>query len=283
MKCPACGGQGEGRRIAFCRCSHRWLVGATPKCIYSKGYYFPDPAFVAFARRFTERSLMSRCPPPARLLDIGCGAGEFIAVAQRSGYDTLGIDTSEAAVEICRSKGLDARVGDLDSVSGRFDVITMWDVLEHVADPTALLIRARESLNENGILLAKVPAFGSLSIRLSAAIPRLAGLLLGAPGHVQFFTRASLETLARNAGFVVRFDRLGDIRSRRGASLRHSLGGAVRSAIKRASGDANLLLFGHAATAFTTARLNTKASPSAPPERFSITILNEPAATPSTQ
>ena len=208
--------------------------------------YVADEKFTAVASQFTAESIATRCPPPARLLDVGCGAGDFMLIAERLGYTTTGIDISEAAAEICRSKGLDARAGDLltESFPEKFDIITMWDVVEHLRDPQAVFERASQLLTDKGILFAKVPAFGSLSVRLSNAVPRLSGLLLGAPGHVQYFTQSSLESLLKNAGFAVECDRQGAIRTRRKAtSLRRKVGHKVQSVLKGLSGDHNLMLF----------------------------------------
>lgn len=256
MNCPACGQEqtAKNRAIAFCVCGHRWLHTTEVQHqiietdIYTSNYagYVPDAAFADFARRFTHGSIASRCPPPARLLDVGCGAGEFMQIAEDLGYETTGIDVSEAAAEICRAKGLDARAGDLltEQFPDKFDLITMWDVVEHLRDPRAVLSRAADLLTKRGILFAKVPAFGSLSVRLSDAVPRLSGLLLGAPGHVQYFTPSSLEQLGRNAGFAVECSLGGDIRSTRETrSVRRRLGRLAQRAVKSLSGDHNLFLF----------------------------------------
>jgi SAM-dependent methyltransferase len=256
MPCPACRSEQttEGRTIGFCRCGHRWLLTtearhtAVEEDTYTSEYagYVPDEAFASFARQFMAKELVPRCQPPARLLDVGCGSGEFMQIAEDLGYETSGIDVSEAAAEICRSKGLDARAGDLltERFPAKFDLITMWDVVEHLRDPHAVLTRASELLNDGGYLFAKVPAFGLLSVRLSDAVPRLSGLLLGAPGHVQFFTRSSLERLGGDVGLLIECRQGGDIRSRRKPqSTRRRIGRMARTAIKGLSGDHNLFLF----------------------------------------
>lgn len=260
MACPVCGQNDfdKGWTIAFCKCGHRWLLTTADRhhkvemATYAAEYpgYLPDEAFAAFARGFAVDELVSRRRPPARLLDVGCGAGEFMEIAKDLGYETTGIDVSEAAASICRSKGLDVQAGDLltEQFTSKFDLITMWDVVEHLREPSAMLRRAADLLNEGGLLFAKVPGFGSLSVRLSDLAPRLSGLLLGAPGHVQYFTRASLERLGWSAGLFVECAPGGDIRSRpETGSVRKRLGRLTQRAIKTLSGDHNLFLFAIAA------------------------------------
>ena len=256
MNCPSCGAPhtGGGERIAFCKCGHRWLAVSeethrkNERTNYGHSYagYVPDPAFLAFAKSFTRDELLTRRPPPGRLLDVGCGAGDFLAVAVAAGYEAEGIDVSEAAAEICREKGLKARSGDLleEDFDDRFDVITLWDVVEHLRDPIAVLRRAGELLRPGGLLFAKVPAFGDLSVRLSATFPRFAGLLLGAPSHVQYFTKSTLKTAVERAGMDPDCTEGRGIRSQKaGGRLKTRLARAARGPIRILSGDCNLFLF----------------------------------------
>ncbi|MFL6733841.1 MAG: class I SAM-dependent methyltransferase [Sphingomicrobium sp.] len=103
------------------------------------------------------------------------------------GYNIEGIDVSPASAEICTAEGLKARAGDFltEQFDGKFDLITMWDVVEHLRDPAMFLARARELLSDTGYLFARIPGFGEISVHLSSMIPRAAGTLLGAPEHVQ--------------------------------------------------------------------------------------------------
>jgi SAM-dependent methyltransferase len=255
-RCPACASlqSRSDAHIAFCElCGHRWLViseeahrGNEEKA-YIDDYsgYARDERFEAFVRDFTARELGRRLRAGARILDVGCGAGVFMEAASKMGYSVEGIDVSHASAEICRRKGLAARAGDFltDRFDGKFDLITMWDVVEHLRDPESFLHRSRELLVEDGLLFAKIPAFGDLSVRLSRRVPRLAGILLGAPNHVQYFSRASLDRLVRRQGFEPEWLAGGAIRSpTRGGSLKTRLGRIVQRVVKAASGDSNLFL-----------------------------------------
>jgi len=82
-----------------------------------------------------------------RLLDMGCAAGVFVKAAQDAGFEAMGVDISPVEVQFARDRfGVDARVGTLDSVDfgpNCFDVITVWDVLEHFENPWRAAARAR--------------------------------------------------------------------------------------------------------------------------------------------
>ena len=252
--CPACGEacrSGE-QYISVCsNCGHRWLAtseadrAAVETALYTHGYagYRPDPKFVATATAVTAEELTRRVPPPARILDVGCGAGDFMQVAKTAGYTVEGIDISEASAEICRSRGLNARAGNFltEKFEGKFDLITMWDVVEHLRDPESFFERARSLLTARGYLFTKIPGFGDLTVGLARRWPRVAGTLLGAPSHVQYFDRRSLDRLFSRTGFRAEWITRGAARSpMTGGSMKRKLARKVRKVIRRVSGDANL-------------------------------------------
>jgi len=197
--------------ISACRaCGHRFLNTTEDEqrqaeTVYGLGYhgYAIDPVFARRVREALDVWIVPRQPPPARLLDVGCGNGELLAAAAERGYEVEGIDVSETSAELCRSRGLSARAGDFLSadLGGPFDVLTMWDVVEHLRSPAAFLRRARDLLRPTGLLVLKIPGFGTLSFWSIAVFPRLAASILGAPAHVQYFNAASLEALLAAAGF----------------------------------------------------------------------------------
>lgn len=252
--CPACDSDnrnGSGY-ILFCgSCGHRWLRTTEEERrsveagTYTHDYagYRPDPAFTKTATEVTRAELTARVPPPARILDVGCGAGDFMTVATAAGYQVEGIDISEASAEICRSRGLDARAANFLTYefATQFDLITMWDVVEHLREPASFFRRARVLLRGGGYLFAKIPSFGDLSVRLANFWPRTAGTLLGAPSHVQYFDRDSLTALLERTGFQPEWFDAGRARSQKtGGPLKRRVARLVRSGIQPISGDANL-------------------------------------------
>jgi len=93
------------------------------------------------------------------LLDVGTGTGQFLSIARES-FTVLGTEVSESAVRIAKNKyGLDVKQGQVEDIhfDTRFDVITLFHVLEHVPNPVSTLRRCRELLNSDGILVAAVP------------------------------------------------------------------------------------------------------------------------------
>lgn len=99
-----------------------------------------------------------------KLLDIGCGAGFFIACLKGYDWDVTGIDVSEWASGFARDKlGLNVFTGGVEDVpfNEQFDVITMYHVLEHLPNPLKTLKRVSEILANDGVLVIKGPNLAS--------------------------------------------------------------------------------------------------------------------------
>jgi len=95
---------------------------------------------------------------PGRVLDVGCAAAYFLSVMQDEGWQVTGLEPSEAvraeaASRIGAENVHDGLLGACDLAPGSFDLITLWDVLEHIPDPVAALAAARELLAPGGKLL----------------------------------------------------------------------------------------------------------------------------------
>jgi hypothetical protein len=154
------------------------------------------------------------------------------------------VDISEDAAEHCRSLGLQARAGDFLTMpfAGGYDIITMWDVMEHLSRPAAFLQRARELLAPGGMVVLKIPGFGPLSYRAIAVYPRLATTVLSAPGHQQYFTPRSLTALLGRTGFAEpEWLPAGAFRSKRATTnLKTKLARLLTRAVSRTAGNGNL-------------------------------------------
>jgi 2-polyprenyl-3-methyl-5-hydroxy-6-metoxy-1,4-benzoquinol methylase len=146
---------------------------------------------------------------PGRLLDVGCGAGFFVAEALRMGWDASGIDLNADLVAVVRERdGLPlahGRLGEIDLPARSLDALTLWDVLEHVEDPRATLEIARRLLRDGGLVGVSTPNVDGLFPRLSYPVGRLTGYWTHPepPAHLFQFSTATLTSLLERSGFCV--------------------------------------------------------------------------------
>jgi len=135
-----------------------------------------------------------------RLLDVGCGNGELLSLAQKMGWKAEGIDFDATAVDAARRRGLTVHLGDLREgtfADHAFDLVMSSHVLEHVPDPVALLRQCRRLLRPGGTVLAVTPNAESWGHAVFGRNWRG----LEAPRHLHIFSPGSLGRAARSAGF----------------------------------------------------------------------------------
>jgi 2-polyprenyl-3-methyl-5-hydroxy-6-metoxy-1,4-benzoquinol methylase len=136
-----------------------------------------------------------------RLLDVGCGNGEFLYRASSVGWETVGVDVDAAAVATSRSLGLDVRLGGvdvLDPAREQFDGITLSHVIEHVHDPQGVLRSCHRLLKPGGWVWLDTPNLNSCG----HAVFEHAWRGLEPPRHLVLFTRDSLCRALISAGFT---------------------------------------------------------------------------------
>ena len=227
--CPVCGsdrrtGVVEQNALPVVRCQacgqrYVWPVPgqAVLDAIYDRHYYrggrgslgFSDYDALAQARRrmFSHHlDRIARVRRPGRVLDVGCATGDFLLVARDRGWHPLGVDPSPAR-EQAAAAGVPIvghTIHDAQVASRSLDLITFWDVLEHVPDPVAELQRAGELLSADGLIAATVPNAGGAVARLSGR--RWFGYKT-AGEHLQFFTAATLTRAFAAAGFELQVRR----------------------------------------------------------------------------
>jgi SAM-dependent methyltransferase len=140
---------------------------------------------------------------PGRLLEIGCGSGNFLYAMKQRGWNSEGLEMSAEAVSFCREKlGLNVRQGNLEETnfqSATFDVIYLAHVFEHLANPHQSLDRFRNWLSPNGILVLTVPNAHSWIIKLFGRYWHGYDV----PRHYFVFSTKSLSVLASQHGFDV--------------------------------------------------------------------------------
>ena len=134
-----------------------------------------------------------------RILEIGCGNGNFTVLMAATGYQVTGCDihasyVAQAARRVSQYPAAEAILADATVADfGRaYDTVVLLDVLEHVQDDAALLRRLRAILPQGGHLILKVPAFSFLFCDMDRAI-----------GHFRRYSKASLRLCLEEAGFEI--------------------------------------------------------------------------------
>lgn len=180
---------------------------------YSRGFVRDAATHREVTEAFFAR-VLDDLPRPVRgarprLLDVGAGVGELVAVASAQGFDAEGIEWSADLAREARAAGRDVRqvrVEDLEDVE-RFDVVTMMDLLEHVPDPMGVLRRIHRALTPGGSLIVYTPNHAALVVLvarlLSHAGKDFAVREIFGRNHVAFFDDRTLGRALGDAGFVV--------------------------------------------------------------------------------
>jgi len=136
-----------------------------------------------------------------RLLEIGCGAGFFLKSAERRGWQVAGVEVSDAAAQFARERlDLNVRVRSAETLAfpaAAFDVVAMFDTIEHLFDPRVALSEISRVLAPGGLLLVATPNFDALSRWLLG--PSWA--VLSPLEHMYYFQEHTLRRLLETCGF----------------------------------------------------------------------------------
>jgi protein-L-isoaspartate O-methyltransferase len=154
-----------------------------------------------FKARLAVLQKFLNLPSHHKLLEIGCAYGFFLEIA-RDYFDIVkGIDITRDGIAYAHSQlNLDVICGDFlkhELSNEKFDVICMWDTIEHLSSPHLYVEKISKNLETNGLLALTTPDFGSTVAR----IRREKWRFLKPPEHLHFFTRGSLTALLHKYGF----------------------------------------------------------------------------------
>jgi len=144
---------------------------------------------------------LARPVGPARLLDVGCGNGSFLARMRGLGWKVHGLEPDETAAALARRAGIEVLVGTLADArwpEASFRAVTMTSVIEHVHDPGAALTACRRLLAPGGTLHLVTPNANALGAERFGTHWRG----LEAPRHLVLFDRGSLARLLDACGYV---------------------------------------------------------------------------------
>ena len=215
IACPLCGRNNTPRRIGA-RFGMVVSVAECPPCRLA--YQTPRPSEAATAaymnwrwdsgdryvadtpgkRKSAQRQMASvrKAHPSVRsLLDFGAGSGAFVRAAKDAGVDAIGVEQSESAIELAQEFYDVQLLRDLPDA--RYDVVTLWDVVEHLRDPVAVLGSLRERLHEGGSLIMATGNYECWQRRIAQDDWGLYLL-----DHHFYFTPTSLDTVCRRAGYA---------------------------------------------------------------------------------
>ena len=146
----------------------------------------------------------------ARVLDVGCAAGAISQlIVENCCAEVVGVEPDPDRAALAASRGLNVRLGTLEpsliSEIGAFDIVLFSDVLEHLPNPQAVLLLARDALRPGGSVVVSVPNVAHWSVRLEILQGRFRYQECGIMDatHLKWFTRASATSLLESAGFRV--------------------------------------------------------------------------------
>jgi len=206
-----CTSPGYGRHHTIVKCQNCGLVYTNPRFtgdeILDSYAAVEDPLYLeerdgrvlTFERHL--RPLEKIKAPPGKLVDVGAYTGVFVEIAAQHGWDAYGVEPSQWAVAQARDRGLHMIEGTLASpelTDATFDVVTMWDVIEHVTDPFGELTQADRLLKPGGLLVVHTMDIDSGFARLMGGRwPWLMEM------HIYYFSRRTLKHMLEKAGFTV--------------------------------------------------------------------------------
>lgn len=209
------------RRMVQCRCcglvyrSPRPAASELARAVAAAGID-PGAEERAGARRSRQFGrFLKAAGRPGKLLDVGCGYGFFLKLAQEAGWEAIGVELNPRAIAYAtRRLRVNARLGDLRDVhfpDGAFDLVTLWNVLECVPDPSELLREVHRVLNGGGRVFIRTQnaEWHRLSFALTGLVRRLGwNAIFERHPHLAFifnlnsFSCSTLRLLMAGAGFV---------------------------------------------------------------------------------
>ncbi|MFH0809791.1 MAG: class I SAM-dependent methyltransferase [Pseudomonadota bacterium] len=228
FKCRLCGSDnlslysthGNAHEYKYYRCPDCGLVNYDMSSGLDQGKYgveFVDPRESHKSNEIktqTYRFIKKRIPSRGRLLDIGCGSGRLLYLAREDGWDVSGFELSPYLAGCLGEKlGIGVKVGnfledDLGEEKGRYDLVTLIHVLEHLPDPLLAMSRIGELLKPEGCAVLEFPNITGLDPRIKRLMRR-AGVYKKkyppgwVPGHCNEYCEESFRFLARKTGFEI--------------------------------------------------------------------------------
>lgn len=180
------------------------------KKYYDAGYY-PLSTFLTKlldSWSFTQKEKILLMNAPKRkhrlkILDVGCGSGKFLESLDGEKFEKYGIEIKEEGIKLSRQKGFtvyEKDVTKIDFGKKKFDIITLWHVLEHLVDPVSVYNKINEILAVGGIVVFATPNTDSLGFRIGNKL----WFHLDSPRHLMLFNRKSIQLLCEKTGLTIK-------------------------------------------------------------------------------
>jgi SAM-dependent methyltransferase len=202
LQCPECGHQINNVSASEYEASlQKWNTanGTLPDPRDAQRYRQVISRRLATAKRILGRD------GPFSLLDVGCSSGALLRVASDLAFDVAGVEPATDACNTARASGFKVFNGYLKEASfpaASFDVITLFELIEHITDPLALLEECGRILKPNGVIIINTPNAASLTAWFMKN--RWEGFdLVRMGGHISFFTPGSMALLGERTGLQV--------------------------------------------------------------------------------
>lgn len=162
------------------------------RSLFEKAYHFVK----GIALKNKLNLINAQQPAKGKILDIGAGTGDFLSVAQKSGWQTIGVEPSAKAKAIAKNKGVSFVEKTSELENNSFDVITMWHVLEHVPNLDNQIKELKRLLKPNGTLIIAVPNFKSFDAKYYGSF----WAAYDVPIHFWHFSKKAIKTLFEKEG-----------------------------------------------------------------------------------
>lgn len=191
------------RSVRCLNCSHVFCF-PLPKNIYKNYEDVVDNQYLRYTISIRDSAsiilpLIKKIIPTGKILDVGCATGEFLSKAREFGYSVEGLELSKWSSEIARKKGIKVYRILLKSLaskySNRYDVITLFGVIEHFENPKKEMEYIKKLLKPGGIIVVWTGDVNSISSRI---LKRNWWYWQGQ--HIQYFSSESLNVLAKKCG-----------------------------------------------------------------------------------
>ncbi len=180
--------------------------------LYGKNYYenLPDLALNNnyYLKKFEKIKKLTGENKP-KILDVGCGWGNFLRVLNKQKIPYLGIDINSEAIKICKTKGFNCSKATIEELANRnrlsFSAITMFQVIEHLKNPVPILLSAKKLLKKNGVILITTPNNNSPLRKIFQS----KWSVYNESSHFVFYNKDNLTKTLRSSDFkkvVVRID-----------------------------------------------------------------------------